>query len=136
MSLESAAHKAVHDALTALAGGRIFDRVPAKDALAPYPYLVVRVDVRDDANTCSNASEVHVTVNVFSNAVGSQEAEELGGQVRELLAPDDPDETLAIDGYVTSVAAFDIATYRAAESPLVTEGVLAFTYLVDPDPIT
>lgn len=131
MSLEAATQKAVHDALVAgsVLNGRIYDRVPVG---ASYPYAVVRVEVRDDATTCSNASEVHVTINVFSNAVGSQEAQNAGGLIRSILAPDDPNENLAIAGYLTTVSAFDVAVYRPGGDPLLTEGVLTFTYLVDP----
>lgn len=141
MSIEAATLKAVHDALqgdsalTAMIGGRVYDRVPANVQPA-YPYVVVAVDVSDDANTCSNASESHATVRIYSNAVGQKEAYLIGGEVRRILAPDDPDDTLDITGYLVSVARFDVATYRAASDPLVTEGVLVFTYLVDPASVT
>jgi hypothetical protein len=130
VSLEAAAHKAVHDLLVGLSGGRIFDRVP--DVAPLYPYITVRIDVTDDANTCSNASIVHATVTVFSIAVGSQEAQNLGGQVRAILAPDDPGQNIGIVGYAVSVSGFDAAVYRPGNPANITEGVLSFTYLVDP----
>ena len=141
MSLDLAAHDAVHDALVdsaqtalqALIGQRVYDRVPA-NKLPAYPYVVIdRIEVRDDANVCSYASEVHVTLRVISNAAGSVEAKTIGGLIRPILAPEDPEENLAIDGFVVSVSAFDLAIYRPADDPLLTEGVLTFTYLVDPE---
>ncbi len=127
MSLEAAAHRAVHDALVGLAGNRIFDRVP--DMAPAYPYITVRIDVTDDANTCSEASEVHATVTVFSNVVGSQEAQNLGGDIRARLATED----IEIEGYRVSAGDFDAAVYRPGNPENLTEGVLTFTYLVDPD---
>lgn len=144
MSLEAAAHKGVHDALiagseaalAAYVDGRVYDRVPA--APPKYPYLVLDVDIRDDANTCSNASEVHATVHVYSappypgRDIGSIEAKQIGGLVRKILAPDDGSINLTIEGYHIVVAAFDVAVYRPGDDPLLTEGVLTFTFLVDP----
>jgi hypothetical protein len=144
MSLEAAAHKAVHDALvdpseTALAAyiaARIYDRVPS--GVPRYPYVVIgAIEVRDDANTCSNASEVHATVHVWTSRPdrgadpGSIEAKQIGGLIRKILAPDDA-SNLDIDGYHVSVSAFDVAVYRPGDDLLLTEGVLSFTFLVDP----
>lgn len=138
MSLEVLAHKSVHDALlpgsvTALSdliGDRIYDRVPARTP--KYPYVVIDIEVRDDATTCSNASEVHATIHVYSNAVGTQEAKTIGGLIRGILAPDDPTINLVITGYLVSMSAFNVAVYRAGDTPLITEGVIDFTYSVDP----
>lgn len=135
MSLAKAAHKAMHDALlansdlTALVGTRVYDRVPV---VATYPYITFEIDTRDDANTCSNAREVHVTMHIWSNAVGKVEAETIGGIVRPILAPDDPDSNLAITGFVTYSSTCDVEVYRSGLDTLVTEGVLTFTYPTDP----
>lgn len=132
-ALDLAAHKAVRDALVAnpdvteFVGTRVYDRVPA--GTVTFPYITIdALEVLDDGNTCSDASELHVTAHIFSNAVGSVEAKRLGGYVRQTLATE-----LAISGHWTSVGVFDAAVYRPAENDLITEGVLTFTYLVDPE---
>lgn len=137
MSLELAVHDAVHDALVAdatlqtLIGTRVYDRVPA-NKVPTFPYVVIgTIEVRDDATTCSNASEVSVTLRAISNAVGSIEAKRIGSRLREILAPEEGDN-LVIAGYDTAVSAFDAAVYRPSDDPLLTEGVVSFTFLVDP----
>lgn len=143
MSAALATHKAVHDALVdpaqtalqALIDARVYDRVPdaVLGRLPTYPYVVIdRIDVRDDATTCAYASEVHATLRVISNTVGKREAETIGDLIRLILAPEDADDGLAIEGFTVSVSAFDLAIYRPADDPLLTEGVLTFTFLVDP----
>jgi hypothetical protein len=135
MGVEEAVHKAVHDilalpqtALYVLVGGRVFDRVP--DPPPGYPYIAIgAIEVLDDSNTCSDASDVHVTLHVWSNAVGTIEAKRIGALVRAALAPAD---NLAFDGFTTSVSAFGASVYRPGADPLLTEGVLTFNYLVDP----
>ena len=143
MSLAVEAHKAVHDALVtgaspspqatlaAMIGGRVYDKPPGP---APaYPYLVIDVDVRDDATTCALSREVHPTVHVWSNKPGSIEAKTIGGLVTEILAPLDPDEAPGIAGYLVHAADLDAEIYRDGGDTLLTEGVLTFTYLVDPE---
>lgn len=134
MSLAKATRKAVHDALVsgsesslaALIEGRVYDRVPATQP--PYPYLTVDIDIADDANTCLNSKEVHVTVHIWSNVVGRQQVETIAGLIEPIL-----NKEIAIAGYVNCLASFDAEDYRAGDGPLVTEGVLSFTYLVDPE---
>lgn len=142
MSLALAAHKAVHDAL--VANGRlvamisepgkpprVYDRAPGP--LPKYPYIVIgQIDIIGDGNTCSDSSIVNVTPSVWSNAVGKQEAEEIGDLVREILAPESGNGALDIVGYDTVVSEFQTAVYRPGDDPLLTEGILAFTYQVDP----
>jgi hypothetical protein len=133
--LDAAVHKAVHDALlgesglTEIIGGQVYDRVPPA-ATAPYA-SIDSIEVHDDATTCSDASEVHVTVKVWSGGSlqnkGSIEAKKMGGFVRRALGRE-----LQFEGHVTAVGSFDVAVYRPAENDLMTEGVLTFTYLVDP----
>lgn len=145
MSLAVEAHKAVHDALaptsspltateaalTALISRRVYDKVPGP---APtYPYIVVDIDVRDDATTCALSREVHPTVHIWSNQPGSIQAKTIGAYVTELLAPLDPDDAPAIEGYLVHAADLDAEIYRDGGDTLLTEGVLTFTYLVDPE---
>lgn len=142
MTLAVATHEAVRTALitgtspspqTTLAGyisSRVYDKVPGP---APaYPYLSVDVDLVDDATTCSDAAEVHVTVHVWSNTVGSIEAKTIGDLVKEILSDPDAGEYITITGFIISGGGFDAAIYRDGGQTLLTEGVLTFTYLVDP----
>lgn len=137
MGAEEAVHKAVHDALAepqtilyGLIATRVFDRVP--NPPPGYPYVSLEIDVADDGNGCSDASSAHVTVHVWSNAVGSLEAKRIGALIRARLAPADPAEQFAIPGFATGASNFDAAVYRAGADPALTEGVLTFTYLIDP----
>lgn len=130
--LDVALHKAVYDALLAdaglipIVGKRVYDKVPG--AAPQYPYIVIdSVEIGDDATTCSDASEVHVTVRAVSNMVGSIEAKRMGGFIRRALGTE-----LTIAGHRTSVGAFDIGLPRAGDRPELTEYVTSFTYLVDP----
>lgn len=135
MSVAIATHKAVYNALRsdidlfAIIADRVYDRVPPS---AVMPYLTFEIDVHGDGNTCSDASDAHATVHIWSNALGKVQAEQIAGFVRRALGPDDPDNNLTIDGYVTTVSFFDMELYRQSPDELVTEGVLTFTYLVDP----
>jgi hypothetical protein len=138
VSLETAAHKAIHDALVdpaltelrALIGTRVYDRVPPT---AIYPYVTVSVEVTDDSNTCSSAFKVQPTVTVNSASVGQVEAETIGGIIRSVLAPHDIADWISIAAHTVVASDFDTAVYRPGDEPgLSTEGVLIFTYLVDP----
>jgi hypothetical protein len=143
MSLAVNAHKAVHDALVADAtlaariGTRVYDKVPSPPPV--YPYVVVDIDVRGDANTCSDAKELHATVHVWSMRTasgrdqGTIEAKTIGGRIAELLAPLDPDDAPEIADWRTSAADLDVELYRDGGETLLTEGLLTFTYLVDPE---
>jgi hypothetical protein len=130
--LDLAVQKAIYDALWSdpdiqrLTQGRIYDRIPAD--VPAYPYLEIGDDeIADDSNSCLRSSKITSAVHVWSSAVGSLEAKRIGGYVSRAL-----DKEISIDGHDTVVGAFEMATYRQGPDGLLTEGVLIFTYLVDP----
>lgn len=78
-------------AVTALVGGRVFDRVP-KDAAQPYiSFGPVTAD--DDGADCIDGLSVAVQIDVWSQAVGYGEAKEIAGAVRKAIGAAD----LALD---------------------------------------
>jgi len=133
--LTASVHKVVHDALlakaglTALIGTRVYDRVPP--AATP-PYVVIgTIQIDDDQTQFSDASEISVTVHVWSAGSttnkGSIEAKKIGGYVRQALATE-----LQFEGHLTTVGHMNVELYRPSEDGLLTEGVLDFRYLADP----
>lgn len=139
MSVELAVHEAIYDALTdpaqtalaALIGTRVYDRVPGPQPT--YPYVVMSaLDVRDISNSCGKSYAAGVALTVYANSVGrAAEVLEIGGLMRDILAP-------ASHVYQT-VSGFRIVThnslatvYREGPSPLIEEGVVTLTYIVNP----
>lgn len=103
---------------------RIYDDVPSG---AKLPYITVGDDdIVDEATTCSKLYEANVTVHVWSEDVGKPEAKTLGSYVRQAL-----DTEITVAGYVVQSGYFVTAVYRPGDTPKKTEGVLAFTYLID-----
>lgn len=77
---------AVYTALTgaSVCSGRIYDRVPEDPT---FPYVSIGDDESiDDGTTCFDASEVIVTVNVWSRAVGYPEVKGIASTIRTTLA--------------------------------------------------
>jgi hypothetical protein len=82
----TAVQKAVFDALKAspaVAGGNVFDAVPASD---PFPRVTIGDEqVIDDGNTCDAGWEVVTDIHVWSRAVGFPEAKGIASAVRQRI---------------------------------------------------
>lgn len=76
--------KAIHDALTAapaLAGGNVYDRVPAKAADA-FPRITLGDEqVLDDSSSCGEGWEVYPDIHVWSRKPGHVEAKRIAADV-------------------------------------------------------
>lgn len=120
--------KAIHDKLkeaTALAGGRVYDRVP--DA-PTFPYITIGEDqVIDDGDTCSDSWEVYTDVHVWSRAVGFPEAKTLAASVvSRVLAIN-----TVTDFRVVSVQLENQRTLRESDG-LTNHVVASFRFLLSP----
>lgn len=139
MSVDLAVHEAIYAALTdpaqtalaALIGTRVYDRVPGKGT--PFPYVVMSsLDVRDVSNSCGKSYAVGVALTCWANSVGrAAEVLEACGLIRDILIPS--------DNTFPAVAGFRIVTwqglatvYRDGPNPLLEEGVVTFTYIINP----
>jgi hypothetical protein len=110
--------------LEPLVSDRIYDRVPAG---ATVPYVHLRsMQVLDDGNTCGDAAEVIVDVDVWSEAVGQVQAKTIGKVVVDAL-----DTALAVSGFQTIVGHAQSATYSTESDGLTTRGALLFRFLID-----
>lgn len=121
--------QAIYAALVAgsIAGGRIYDRVPAS---AAFPYVTIGDEqVIDDGSACMDEWEVISDVHVWSRpAIGSKlEAKALIAQIVPLLAT-----TLTVAGFRTVVG--DLQSSRIFRDPdgLTEHGALSFRYMIDP----
>lgn len=141
MSVELAVQNAIYDALTdpgqtALAariGGRVYDRVSGGQPA--YPYLVMSaIEASDISNSCGRSWLVSVTITAWSNAVGrAAEVMTIGGLVREILAPPAA-PYIPISGYQIVTWQSPVAVYRPGANPLLHEGVVTVSFIVNPTP--
>lgn len=113
---------------------RVYDRVPERKKIT-YPYIRFSsaTSVGDD-NECFDASEVNVSVSVFSDDVGKSEAADIAGEVRRVMKQ----EFSLMDGASPPVDLFrvveaEFVTTRNVDAPdgLTSHAVVEFRYLVD-----
>jgi len=121
--------QAIYAALVAgsIAGGRIYDRVPAG---AMFPYVTIGDEqVLDDGSECMDAWEVISDVHVWSRPDGGSKLElkALVAEIVPRLAT-----TLTVSGFRTVVG--DMQTVRSFRDPdgLTEHAVLSFRFLIDP----
>lgn len=122
--------KAIFAALnteTAVAGGRIYDRVPEN---ATFPYVTIGDDqVLDDGNSCDDGWEVFADVHVWSRPDSGSKAEvkDLAASVGSRLAA-----TLTVTGFTVIIAALESSrTFRDPDG-LTEHSVLTFRYVLQP----
>lgn len=109
---------------TVSGGVPVYDRVPAGAAT---PYIHVRsMTPVDDGNSCADAADVTVDIDVWSEAVGQVEAKTIGKAVVDVL-----DAPLDLDGFRCVVGHAVSAVYSTESDGLTTRGALSFRYLVD-----
>lgn len=120
--------KAIYNQLTAanVAGGRIYDRVPAK---ATFPYVTISDEqVVDYGDGCAeDMVEVFVDIHTWSRAVGKVETKALGAAVRAALKP-----APLIEGFAVILHEFQSARAFLDPDGLTTHGVLTFRYVLQP----
>lgn len=126
----SALQKAIFAALSmapAVAGGRIYDRVPES---AVFPYITIGDEqVIDDGNSCDDGWEVFSDVHIWSRpTAGSKlEAKDLAPPIVSRLAT-----SLSLTGFTVVAAA--LQTMRTFRDPdgITEHSVLTFRYLLQP----
>lgn len=120
--------KAIHDALKAapaVAGGRVFDRVPKG---AVFPYVEIGSEqIIDDGNTCDDGWEVFADVHVWSRTVGFPEVKGLIAQIVPRL--------VGITGIPDfRVIAVEVENTRVFRDPdgLTSHGVISIRFVITP----
>lgn len=114
-------------ALSALVGDRIYDRVPSA---AAFPYVAFGdYQEQPDKADCIDGRECHLTLHVWSRAVGAAEAKRILAALNDLF---DGNEALEIGGQ--TVAAIELESSIASADPdgLTTHGVAIFRLLTEP----
>jgi len=120
--------KAIHDALKvspAIAGGRIYDRVPENPT---YPYIGIGDEqTLDDGNACDDGWEVFADVHVWSQAVGFPEAKGLVAAIVPRLVA-----ISAVPGF--TVIAAEVENTRVFRDPdgLTSRGVISVRFVINP----
>lgn len=115
-------------AVTALIGGRFFDRAPDDTA---FPHAEIgEVQVLDDGADClEDAAEIFVTLHVWSRAVGAVEARQITGAIRAALHLATLD--LGADWALVEIGHRDTRTFDDGDGKT-THGVMTFRALIDP----
>lgn len=111
---------------TAVAGGRIYDRIPDNPTF-PYVQVGDGETVGDD-NPCFDASEVNVQAHVWSRAVGYPEAKAIAAVVRTRLT-----QEFTITGFKVTEAEHVVTRYLRDPDGLTSHAVVEMRYLVDHD---
>ena len=120
-------HAAIVAALNtapAIAGGRVYDRVPPSPT---FPYVSLGpIETVGDDNSCWDASECNVQVNVWSNYKDKSEAESLAGLVRTRLktAP-------TLTNFVVPVVEYVTTRYLDDPQQELRRAALEFRFLID-----
>lgn len=110
----------VFAALSAIAGGNVFDRVPAKQAL---PYLYIGAD--EFAADYDSADLTECTIEVHAFAATRDELKTIAGQIRTAL-----DKKLTIPGHLVYEWSYENTRYFTDPDGLTEHAVLEFRYLV------
>jgi hypothetical protein len=120
--------KALYDALTAapaIAGGQVFDRVPARVKL---PYVTIGDEQRiDDSNGCDDGWEVFPDVHIWSDAVGRGEAKTLLAAVEARIKA-----IAAVDGFNLVSVNIDSARVFMDPDGLTAHGVITPKFIITP----
>lgn len=113
-------------AAPAVAGGRVYDRVPEATA---FPYLSIGDgETIGDDNDCFDSSEVFMRVHCWSREPGFVEAKTIAGLVRERMK-----QEFTISGFLVVNAEHVITRYLHDPDGLTAHAVVEFRYLVDHD---
>lgn len=120
--------KAIVDALnaeTAIAGGRIYDRVPENP---DFPYVSIGSEqVIDDGNSCDDGWEVYSDVHVWARGVGFVEAKQVMAQAVDRIKT-----ITAIPGF--TLIALEVEDVRTLRDPdgLTSHAVISVKFIINP----
>lgn len=113
-------------AAPAIASGRVYDHVPEA---ATFPYVNVgEGDTVGDDNGCWDASEVNVSVHVWSRAIGFPEAKEIAAEVRRRCRTE-----FILAGFTVTSAEHVTTRFLRDPDGLTSHAVVELRYLVDHD---
>lgn len=120
--------KAIFDRLKAanVAGGRIYDRVPAK---VEFPYVTISDEqIVDFGDGCAeDMVEVFVDIHVWSRAVGRVEAKTVGAAIRFSLK-----NSLSVEGFAVILHEFQTARSFLDADGLTSHAVLTYRFVLQP----
>lgn len=94
LPLQAAVVKALNEDpdLTALIGGRVYDRVPVNPVS---PYITIGdAQIVDDSSACLSIAEYSIQIDAWSEAVGYPEVKQIGALAAKVL-----DAALPMDGF-------------------------------------
>lgn len=110
----------IYTTLSAMAGGNVFDRVPAKQ---PLPYLCIGQD--EFAADYDSADLTECTIEVHAFAATRDEVKLLAGEIRTAL-----DKQLTIPGHLVYEWSYESTRYMTDPDGLTEHAILEFRYLV------
>jgi hypothetical protein len=128
----SALQKAIYAALAgnspAIAGGRVYDRVPAG---ATFPYITIGNDqVLDDGDSCGDGWEVFADVHLWSRPASGSKAEvkDLAAQVEGAINT----MSLAVAGFNVLISSFESLRFERDPDGVTEHGILTMRYILQP----
>jgi hypothetical protein len=110
----------VYQALSSIAGGNVFDRVPAKQ---PLPYLYIGQDEFSADYDSADLTECTIEVHAFAST--RDDVKLLAGQIRTAL-----DKKLIIPGHLVYEWSYEDTRYFTDPDGLTEHAALSFRYLV------
>ena len=120
--------KAIYDALIAspaIAGGRVYDRVPENPT---FPYIGIGDEQSiDDGNACDDGWEVSSDVHVWSRAVGFPETKGLVSAIVPRLAA-----ISAVPGFTLIAAGVENTRVFRDPDGLTSHGVISVRFVITP----
>jgi hypothetical protein len=110
----------------AVAGGRVYDRIPA-DAVFPYVSLGA-LQVLPDKADCIDGVEVFPQIDVWSRAVGYGEVKAIVKLIMSLL----DDQPMTLSGYIVVVFEHESTQYLRDPDGLTSHAAITFRGLIQP----
>lgn len=113
--------------MTALIGGRIFDRVPVNAngiPQGPFPYLSFgSADTTDEDTACIGPSDCYIDLNGWSREVGYPEVKRIGARAAALL-----NAKLTVAGFEVVTHRVDRLSYQREQDGLTSRAILRLRY--------
>jgi hypothetical protein len=108
-----------------VAGGRVYDRVPAKP---DFPYVSIGDEQTiDDGNSCDDGWEVYPDIHVWSRQVGHVEAKQLMAAIVPRLKA-----ITSVDGHTVISVSFEGTRVFTDPDGLTTHGVVTPKFIITP----
>ena len=113
--------------MTALIGGRIYDRVPVNASgipQGPFPYLSFgSADTTDEDTACIGPSDCYIDLNGWSREVGYPEVKRIGARAAALL-----NAKLPVAGFEVVPHSVDRLSYQREQDGLTSRAILRLRY--------